>query len=364
MDKRIFLLVGFTVMCFNSLYQYSWNAFFPLFQRGFDTGVVQLDVAFSLFTIFSTVFQLIGGSWADIKGPKVIGTVSAIASSIGFLGTSFSKNLYQFYFFWSVGSSGEGVLYGIASNLAIKWFSSRRGFATGLVSLGFGLGATIVNPFIYEELSFRFPTLIIGLIEMITLPTLLWISDFPKGKTSGLSPKAIVRNKKWWFIYFSYILIVTPLLIMSSSLTTFSTAKDIEILISVFPFFSGIGRPLIGYASDRLGRTRTLIVSELIIILASALSFVNIFASAVLIGFFGGSMIPLYFSLVGDVFGSKFSTSNTALLYTGKAVSGILGGIVFGIIESMNITWSKIFMIICTTLALLLLLYITGEERK
>ena len=72
MNNRLslFLFIGFIIMSFNSLYQYSWNALLPLLQKGFNTDIVELEIAFTLFTIFSTTFQIVGGSIADYKGPK------------------------------------------------------------------------------------------------------------------------------------------------------------------------------------------------------------------------------------------------------------------------------------------------------
>lgn len=71
-------------MCFNSLYQYSWNALEPLLKSGFDVTLVQIALGFTLFSIFSSAFQPIGGHFADKFGPRTIGTISSILSAIGF----------------------------------------------------------------------------------------------------------------------------------------------------------------------------------------------------------------------------------------------------------------------------------------
>ncbi|MBP1357097.1 MAG: MFS transporter, partial [Sulfolobus sp.] len=231
-------------MSFNSLYQYAWNAFLPHVVHGLKASVPEVEFAFTLFTIFSTTFQILGGGIADYKGPKGIGVLSSLLSAIGFLGSSFSTSVYQFYIFWSLGSMGEGILYGIAANLAVKWFSKTRGFATGFVSLGFGLGSAVVNPFIYPYENYRLVMFLIGLVEIAILPILLYLVDYPV-KVKGEKPKEVIRTTKWWLIYFSFALSAVPLTIYSSSLSVVAHGNVI-FLITIFPLLSGISRPILG----------------------------------------------------------------------------------------------------------------------
>jgi len=150
--REVFLVVGFLVMAFNSVYQYSWNALGPLISRGLSVGFQEVQVAFTIFVVTSTAFQLLGGTVADYRGPRGISIAAALMSAAGFLGTSISGGVAEFYAFWALGSAGEGILYGIASNIALKWFPDRRGMAVGLVSLGFGVGGALANPFIISAI--------------------------------------------------------------------------------------------------------------------------------------------------------------------------------------------------------------------
>ncbi len=187
MKGKRYLVIGFIVMCFNSLYQYSWNALEPLLKSGFDVSLVQISLGFSLFSLFSSGFQPLGGHFADKEGPRRVGLISSVLSALGFLGTYASPNIYAFYAFWSIGSIGEGILYGIAANLAMKWFKDRMGFATGIVSMGFGLGSAIANPFISMADDYRTVALTIGLTEIVVLPILLLNVDYP-ASTTGRPP--------------------------------------------------------------------------------------------------------------------------------------------------------------------------------
>lgn len=369
MDRRFYLAIGLIVMSFNSLYQYSWNVFEPLLVSGFDTRLLEIQVAFTLFAIFSTVSQGPGGYIADRYGPRRIGIIAAILSASGFLGTSFLHDLTSFYVLWSLGSVGEGILYGIATNLAVKWFVGSRGIAVGTISLGFGVGASVANVFIVRFGEFRTPMLIIGLLEIIILPILMSLTRYPEQSTiSGRTPFATITDGRYWILYVSFVLGSIPLIVIASSFGFIGKSLplyEFTILISIFPLLSGISRPILGYISDFIGRTKTLIIIDISIIVGALFLVLRIFpVSIVLIGFFGGSMISMYFALIGDVFGSKFSTSNNGIFYTGKAISGFLGSAVFALIFVISIEISFNFVLVSSILALVFLLLSVPRQAR
>ncbi|AEE94900.1 oxalate/formate antiporter [Acidianus hospitalis W1] len=340
-------------MSFNSLYQYSWNALEPLLREGFNVSIVEISLGFSLFTIFSSGFQPLGGNFADEIGPRKVALLSSILSALGFLGTSFSPSVYIFFIFWSLGSIGEGILYGIASNLAVKWFKKRMAFATGLVSLGFGLGSAFADPFILMSGNFRLVTLIIGLTELIILPILSLLIEYPTLE-SGKSPKEAVLSRTFWLIYLSFVTATVPLLVISSSLSIIGKAlpfQELSILISIFPILSGSGRPIFGHIADKLGVIKTTVIVDTIIVLGGAsLLFSQIIPAVVIIGLAGGAVITLYFNVSGIVFGTRYSTVNNGILYTGKAVAGFLGSVIFNYLFLISPFLAYLFVIISSTI--------------
>lgn len=350
MNRNKFIAIGLIVMGFNSLYQYSWNALEPLLKTGFNVSLVEISIGFTLFSAFSSAFQPIGGHFADKYGPRMIGIVSAFLSAIGFLGTYFSPSILFFFIFWSLGSIGEGVLYGIAANLAIKWFRDRMGLATGLVSMGFGLGSTVANPFISLAGNYRVVTLVIGLVEIVLLPVLMWFAEYPKN-LAGNTPKQAIFTLKFWLIYISFVGAVVPLTMISSQLPVIAKSlpsQEVILLISIFPLLSGGLRPIFGRIADSLGITRTVILLNSLLTIGAVLLLGNLIPEAViLIGFAGGSMITLYFNVAGEIFGTRFSTVNSGILYTGKALGGILGSTVFALLFTISVELAEIYTVIC-----------------
>lgn len=326
------LAAAFVIMAFNSLYQYSWNALEPLIARGLGQPFGRVEAAFVVFVVVSTLVQLLTGPVADRRGPRVVAVPASLLSAAGFLGTSLSRGLAEFYAFWALGSAGEGALYGVASNVAVKWFPDRRGLATGLVSLGFGLGSAVANPLIASSRSFREPAMAIGLAELAVLTALSATLEYPKA-SRGVGLRAAAATWRWWALYASFSLALVPLVSYAGALARITglAGWPLYVAVAAFPLASGAGRPLLGLVSDRLGRTRTVAASLAVGAAAALVSYAGGpagVAGVVLVGLTGGALIPLYFALVGDLYGERESTSNTAAMYTGKAVSGLLAGAV------------------------------------
>nr|WP_235185642.1 MFS transporter [Candidatus Acidianus copahuensis] len=359
------MAIGFTIMAFNSLYQYSWNALSPLLERGLNVGLFQISIAFSLFTIFSSISQPFGGGYADVHGPKGVGILSAVLSAIGFLGTYFTPNIQIFYVFWSLGSIGEGILYGIATNLGVKWFKQRTALVTGLISLGFGIGSIVVNPIIFYLHNFREIVLYIGLVEIVVLPLLLFLIDYPKN-TQGKGVRETTLSTSFWILYVSFIASSTPLLVVSSSLSAigfYLPKLQLETIISVFPLTSGLGRPIFGEVGDKIGILKSTILINIVEEIGSLSLFYNPIIAAILIGISGGSAATLYFNISGLIFGKKFSTANNGILYTGKALSGIIGSSIFSLIFLFSTDIAYIFVSIFPIIALSLIIIIIKKYK-
>ncbi|MDT7861978.1 MAG: MFS transporter [Saccharolobus sp.] len=357
--KSKFLILGLIIMLFNSIYQYSWNSIAPLLLRTLNVNLTEVELAFTLYVIFSSFSQIVGGYIIDTLGPKLIGVFCSILFSLGFLVPVFVRNILVFYAFWSVGSIAEGILYGVAVNLAIKWYEKRRGFATGLISLGFGIGGAIFNPFISLFKYYFFPFTIIGFLSLIILLIIsLNISYPPKDVLKGQNPVTVIKRRDWWVLYFSYVLAIIPLLSFSSSLSFLGSKLpkwELLLAITLFPIMSGVGRPLFGMISDRLNRFNSIILLNTLSLISSILSLISLPISAILVGLFGGSTLTLYLSFVGDLYGTRFSGTNSGMLYTAKAVAGVLSSTLLGFLILKNIKLAILFIIISPVISILLL---------
>jgi MFS family permease len=101
----------------------------------------------------------------------------------------------------------------------------------------------------------------------------------------------------------------------------------------VLSLVNGIGRGVVGWLSDQMGRKQALIMVLLVEAVAqfgllwsgNLHNEVLFIAFAFLAGFGGGAFFPMFAALTPDYFGENNNASNYGLVYSAKLVSGIVG---------------------------------------
>ena len=128
------------------------------------------------------------------------------------------------------------------------------------------------------------------------------------------------------------------------------TAAALTLAASVSPLANAASRIFWGWASDRIGRERSMIiafvlqaVALLLVLGVGHLSAAWFATTLVLVYFTWGEIYSLFPSMVGDYFGSKCATSNYAVLYTAKGAASIVGGGLAALLFERFGTWSAGF---------------------
>lgn len=356
LQKYRWVIIGasFVIMMIISIYQYSWFLFAYALQRQFDWDLATIGLTFTIFAYAATFVQPFSGFIADSYGPRRVSVAASFLVALGFILASFASTPPIYYLFYGLGGLGVGVLYGISTACAVKWFPDRRGFAAGLVVFGFGAGTAIFNWFIQgllESKGVNSTFLLLGFFMMVTLvplalfyryPSEGWsasfVSDTEKIKTSiDYKPVEMLRSYQWFIIYFSFAATVSIVLMFGAQMKMLAKEFDIpqsyfSLVLVLFPLGNGLSRVFAGGVSDRIGRERTMMIFYSLLGL-SILAFVMfgripvlflvlVFAAALL----GGAPFALYPATIGDYYGSKFSTTNYGITYTAKAWAGLISG--------------------------------------
>lgn len=361
--RRGFIIVqGLLPMMLISVYQYSWNLLMKPLMNSLNVNLPAIQVSYSLFVLFSTISQVLGGYIADSRGPRLIGVIGGALAGLGMITASMVSNIAQFYILWSIGSIGVGFVYGVSINLGVKWFSGSRGLATGLINMGFGIGASLFNPAISILISrgeYKFSMVLLGVLMLIVIMPLMATAKYPPTSTKRIRFSEIPPG--FWLILASFSLMGIPLQLASSSLSVIGEGYGYLIVAaasSLLPLFSGIGRPIIGSISDKLGRRRTILavglvltVFTMILAIRSPIAYIT---STVAIGILGGSLITLFASLIGDEYGIGSSTFLFGILYNGKFVSALIGSVAFAeSVEFIKVGGSLILESALTLLSML-----------
>ena len=348
------VLSAFVVMMVISIYQYSWFLFAFSIKEEYGWDLAAIGLTFTVFTYTATFVQPFSGYLADTYGPRLIALASCVVVGLGLIFASFTTAPGWFYVCYGIGGLAVGVLYGISTACAIKWFPDRRGFATGLVVFGFGAGTAVFNLFIQQMLeswglsgTFRF----LGVAMMVCLVPLSLVYKYPaapaRSKTGGgpaaqgsqkdYKPREMLSTYQWYLIYFSFIFTVSIVLLFGAQMKMLAKEYNIppgyfQALLILFPLGNGLSRVVSGFISDRIGRGRTMMlfysllgVSIICFVYLATSPFLFV-AIVFLASLLGGAPFALYPSTIGDFYGTGYATTNYGLTYTAKAWAGLVSG--------------------------------------
>ncbi|MEF8842373.1 MAG: MFS transporter [Haloarculaceae archaeon] len=364
-----------------SPYQYVWSSIEGPLARDLGIPLPQLGLVFTLFVIFQAGSQFPVGWWRDRHGPRVLTGIAAVLAGGSYVGLAYATSVWQLYVLYSLGAIGVGIVYTVAVNTALKWFPDRRGLTTGVGTMAFAGGAALFVPYVransavgaYDDV-LRNMGILIGLVVLVAAyvlrdPPTGWGSTTAGGEDAddtaadgGLAGtgrdytwRETVRTWQFWLMYAMFVAVSGAGLMVTAKVISFAQAMELTentatLSATVLPIAAGLGRLVMGDISDRLDRRWTMAVSFVLcglgvggIVLGAQAGSVVVFVGSVVVAvFFWSPQYTLFPSLVGEYYGSTHSSSNYALLYSGKMWGGVFGGAVAGWLVTVT-NWPTAF---------------------
>jgi MFS transporter, OFA family, oxalate/formate antiporter len=387
---------------------YSWSLFTrPLIatQHWSNTTTTW---AFALAIFFLGVGAVIGGRWQDRTGPRVVTTTGVVLWGLGnLLAGLFTSQLGYWWIYLTygvIGGLGLGMGYITPVAVVTKWFPDRRGFASGMVVMGFGLGAFVYNQIVPRIGSFataakhagayiaakdaatkagttfdpsQFPVTAddsAAIMMMFVWSGVVFIiigglcasllRNPPAGYTvtgavataaqSGYSytPGQTLRTPQFYLLWLMLFLNVTAgILIISNAVPIYSdlTGAVAAVAAPIYGFlavFNGLGRFFWGAVSDRIGRNwaYVLIFGIQVIVFLVLGSLHSLFAVglcfAIVLLCYGGGFGTMP-SFNADYFGTKFLGQNYGMILTAWGFAGIVGPIIASTVKDMTGSFTK-----------------------
>jgi OFA family oxalate/formate antiporter-like MFS transporter len=332
--RIVFLVVGFVLLLLTGLI-YAWSIFIVPLESEF--GWVRAETS-TIFTITMMAFCLggmINGIIIGRTSPRFTLWVAMILFFVGFFFASRTEVLWQIFISYGVlVGFGVGLVYNTVISTITKWFPDKKGFASGVSLMGFGLGAFILGTIaskILEVSDWR----IVFIAFAIAFPVLVFISSLiirnpkenerdslpkPKARLSSASPKEVkditpigmLKTPVFWiFLIWSLVLSAAGLIIIghASPIAEGFTALPISIPMAVgtITICNGIARVFYGMLFDRFGVGRAIYAVALNGVVASVLM-----AAAVNTG--SEALVILGFVLTGTFYGGTPTTNSTFVM--------------------------------------------------
>jgi len=395
------LIVGVICMAMIANLQYGWTFFVNPMAKANSWDVASIQVAFSIFVALETWMTPFQGWIVDSlgqQGPRLMVAVCAILVAIGWLINARAESLEMLYLGAVVSGVGAGGIYATCVGNAVKWFPDRRGLAVGLTAAGFGAGAAVtvipiqkmIASIGYADTFFWF-----ALGQGAVIFVLSWLLRPPlpgevpaaatakvlQSKTSS-TPGQMLASPIFWLLYLMFVLVSASGLMVAAQLAII--AKDFGVAQSALLFgattltvaatidnlANGGARPFFGWVSDQIGREYTMAIAFTagglaywLLGTAGATPWTFVICAA-LIFFTWGEIFSLFPSTCTDMFGPKYATTNTSLLYTAKGLSAFVVPLA-NVLKSYTGTWHAVFAVaaIMNFLVVALALFVVRPMR-
>lgn len=348
----------------------AYTIILPAMKDGLQLDYTQLGLLGTGNFVGYLTMAIIGGFLAARFGTRIVITLALILLGTTLMLTGLAQSFGFALCMRFLTGLGNGAAYVPAMALGSAWFAvKRRGFATGIVSGGIGLGTLISGLLVpsillaYGVDGWRNAWFILGGIALVTAAIVFALvrsrpeekglqpvgaaekDAAPAGpagpKVSTLQWSAVYRKGPVWFlglVYFfygsSYIIYMTffaAYLVKEIGLTQ-AYAGGLWAMVGALSIFCGV---IWGGISDRLGRSRGAALAYLVlgvsyIIYALIKAPFGFYLSAILFGLTAWSIPTIMAAAAGDFVGPRLAPAGlgfiTLFFGIGQAVAPAFGG--------------------------------------
>jgi OFA family oxalate/formate antiporter-like MFS transporter len=345
------LIVGVIVLLFAGII-YAWSILASPLAKEFGWTAGQLGPN---FTITLSVF-CIGGFISGLITKKTTPMVRLLVAAVlifasFFISSRLTGNIFVLYLSYGLlGGMAIGFAYNTIIGVVTAWFPDKRGLASGMLLMGFGLNSILIGKIAYatinmETIGWRTTFLGIAIITAVIFIIAAFIIKNPPAGMVFPAPKAkkkadktdfepmdipavkMIQRLSFWKLFIFFILLAS---VGSASI---SFAKNIiadaggadafaATMVGVISMANGFGRLVSGWLFDNIGRRKTqfvtsgiAIIAPLVVVLALQTNTLGIaVVGIILCGITYGFAPTGSTAFIGAFFGQKNFAMNLGIL--------------------------------------------------
>ena len=309
--------------------------------------------------------------WTQRYRPSTVISIGGLIFSVAHILASFSQHLWQFELTQGfLLGCGTCLIYMPAVTVTPTWFTARRGLAMGTILAGTGIGGVAWAPalrLLISKLGFRTALRITGSTSFILILTSASIMKWPSSQMQRINSERsatpptlqnlfkvplmnyhIARTRTFQAHAIGAIMqsaaYYTPVFFFASYARTLGySASAAANFIALSNAFNAVGKVVIGYAADRLGRLNTFLLTTAVSALTALALWLpsSVSASegdarklfvafAVLYGVFASAYVSLFPATLVESFGVQNFVGVNGVLYMLRGLATLVGTPVAG----------------------------------
>ncbi|MCP3871718.1 MAG: YbfB/YjiJ family MFS transporter [Desulfobacteraceae bacterium] len=359
----------FTTVAAHGFGRMAYTILLPAMKDGLAFDYTQLGLLGTGNFIGYLSMAIIGGFLAARFGTRVVVTFALVLMGVTMILTGLAKSFGFAFAMRLLTGVGNGAAFVPAMALGSAWFAvKKRGFATGIVSGGIGLGtflSGLIVPYIltlYDKDGWRYSWYILG-ISVLIVAGIVWMllrnqpedkgllpvgqekeasqDSLSNDKVSSLDWGKVYKMKALWYLgvvyffyglsYIIYIVFFAAYLVKEMGYTE-AWAGGLWAAVGGLSIFCGV---IWGSISDRIGRGKGAALAYLVlglsyIIYALVKVEAGFYVSAVLFGLTAWSIPTIMAATAGDFVGPRLAPAGlgfvTLFFGIGQSIGPALGG--------------------------------------
>jgi MFS family permease len=269
------------------------RVFFKSSLSEFGWTRASLSGAASVAFLFLGALGILVGGLTDRIGPRLIMTATGGLLGLGYLLMSQTGSLWRFYFFYGVVvGTGMSAIDVVPLTIKTRWFARRGGLMTGIVKVGTGAGQMTIPltaSLLIAGYGWRSAYLIMGGLVFVLLIAISQVLRRDPGQREltvdgagavqigrrdqdkGLGLREAAGTKQFWFLCMANFSVIYCLLTIMMHIVPHAMDSGISSIkaagiLSTIGGVSMLGRITTGFAIDRIGSKRSMIICFVILI--------------------------------------------------------------------------------------------------
>jgi len=386
------IIAGFCTIFVAFSIRYSYGLLLPEMLSALAISKTEAGIIYSSYFLIYTLCSPMLGLLVDRSDARALLAVFVALLGIGAYLMSFSATVFQASIFFALAGIGHSACWAPVVTIVMRWVSEKRvGIVLSIVDLGSTTSIafwSVMIPLIIGPCGWRKVWVLLGLSAFLAsgMNFLLIRSRppseiEPQGPVSAPKPRirikeayrTIFRDKKFYLIGFSYLLISFSILIPLTFLMAYAT-QELKIpyqsaasLVAVIGVAGAVGKLILGHVSDIVGRVKVMMFCGVLtgtggLGLAYAQDFTLLILSTVVFGAGYGTIWPVYAASARDLFSKDYSGSILGLWTLYHGLGSVLAPVLAGwtIDATGTYVWAFILTVMSSAVSLLLLLPLTN----